>query len=621
MLFKNQKKYTVKKNVSFFQEFSPFFILLTGILIFAYLFLFPQDKAFPDVESNKPIILLISLYLFSVIYLIKRTFNKINNSSLSKKFKANQNLLNFINNTIKYAIVVINNDGYIQYWSNKAEEILEYSDEESINQHITKHIFPNTNAKKFITSKENKIPYDETAVTKNKTSISVAITSTPMKIYNTYWHILSIEDISQQAQTKQALIQTKEHLEIFIKKAPVAIAMLDNKMNYIAVSDYWYTDYNLKQHNIIGKNHYNIFPEIKKKKEWMDIHQRCLKGETIEKDEDKFIRSNGNVDWIKWKIEPWKEKDGTIGGLIMFTEPVTELKQQKIELEQHRDRLQHTIDQRTYEVEDKAAFINNNPAPVIHTDTKGTILTANPSANNLLLSNQHKKSLKDIFPDQIQYINKHIALRSEFQIEHYLDNKTYLFTFIYCREINSFYIYGTDISSKKQNEKELRMLKYSIDNSTVSVFWIKPDSTIFYVNNAACEILNYKKEELMKLKVTDIDAKITTEQWQAYYQNTKKNHSTSFESIQITKDGIKIPISVNSKYLFYENQEYIISFAIDIHERKQAEEELLLRTKQLKEFNQAMIGRELKVIELKKEINDLCLQQGKTAPYPAVWDE
>jgi len=41
-------------------------------------------------------------------------------------------------------------------------------------------------------------------------------------------------------------------------------------------SERWITDFKLSG-NIIGKNHYDVFPEIPEY--WKDIHQKCLKGE------------------------------------------------------------------------------------------------------------------------------------------------------------------------------------------------------------------------------------------------------------------------------------------------------------------------------------------------------
>ncbi|GEM_PF-1310728 len=59
----------------------------------------------------------------------------------------------------------------------------------------------------------------------------------------------------------------------------------------------------------------------------------------------------------------------------------------------------------------------------------------------------------------------------------------------------------------------------------------------------------------------------------------------------------------------------------DITERKRAEEEMRAANRELEEYNQAMVGRELRMIELKQEINALCAQLGQTPRYPLEDEE
>jgi len=53
----------------------------------------------------------------------------------------------------------------------------------------------------------------------------------------------------------------------------------------------------------------------------------------------------------------------------------------------------------------------------------------------------------------------------------------------------------------------------------------------------------------------------------------------------------------------------------DISERKEAEQQLIDHNKKLEWFNKAAVGRELRMVELKKEINALCKLLGKDIPY------
>lgn len=53
----------------------------------------------------------------------------------------------------------------------------------------------------------------------------------------------------------------------------------------------------------------------------------------------------------------------------------------------------------------------------------------------------------------------------------------------------------------------------------------------------------------------------------------------------------------------------------EIAERKRAEEELRATNAELAHFNEAMVGRELRMIELKQEINELCTRLGQPPRY------
>jgi two-component system sensor histidine kinase/response regulator len=131
-------------------------------------------------------------------------------------------------------------------------------------------------------------------------------------------------------QERKRAVQSLEHsrslLQSFVEHTPVAVAMLDQQLRYVAVSQRWYQDYQLGKRDIIGQHHYDVFPEIRNKKEWQDIHQRCLAGAIERREEDSLVRADGQTDWVRWEVRPWHDENGAIGGIIMFTEVITERK-------------------------------------------------------------------------------------------------------------------------------------------------------------------------------------------------------------------------------------------------------------------------------------------------------
>ena len=115
-------------------------------------------------------------------------------------------------------------------------------------------------------------------------------------------------------------------LELFVRNAPAAIAMLDKQMRYLVVSNRWIEDYQLAEKDIIGRTHYEVFPEIPER--WKQNHQDCLTGkvEVLRSEEDSFVRLDGRVDWLRWELRPWHNEEGEIGGLLMLSEVITKRK-------------------------------------------------------------------------------------------------------------------------------------------------------------------------------------------------------------------------------------------------------------------------------------------------------
>lgn len=127
----------------------------------------------------------------------------------------------------------------------------------------------------------------------------------------------------EHKHAKQKLSDRDEQLRLFIQQAPATIAMFDREMRYLAASNRWKQDYKIPEDiNIIGRSHYEVFPEIPDR--WKEVHRRGLAGESISADEDPFERSDGNTQWVKWEMHPWLDIDGHVGGLFIATEDVTE---------------------------------------------------------------------------------------------------------------------------------------------------------------------------------------------------------------------------------------------------------------------------------------------------------
>lgn len=135
----------------------------------------------------------------------------------------------------------------------------------------------------------------------------------------------ALMELNRTLEAQSALLHSSEELlKTFVKNVPAAVAMLDRDMRYLQVSDRWCTDYLPGRAQILGHSHYEIFPAMPER--WKEIHRRCLEGETLRADEDRWEGPDG-PHWARWEVRPWRTAGNAVGGILILAEDITRRKQ------------------------------------------------------------------------------------------------------------------------------------------------------------------------------------------------------------------------------------------------------------------------------------------------------
>jgi PAS domain S-box-containing protein len=188
-------------------------------------------------------------------------------------------------------------------------------------------------------------------------------------------------------------------LETFVRHVPAAVAMLDHEMRYLQVSDRWCADYSLRSDQMLGRSHYEIFPDIPER--WKEIHRRCLAGETLRADEDCWERTGRDPTWLRWEILPWGERDGKAEGLLIFSEDIT-----------GRKRMEATLHESEATIR---TLLESAAQAILAVDLRGTVVLVNRMAEEMFGYERDElpgKSIEDLLPERLR--DKHVAHRAEF---------------------------------------------------------------------------------------------------------------------------------------------------------------------------------------------------------------
>ena len=133
---------------------------------------------------------------------------------------------------------------------------------------------------------------------------------------------VAIQDVTELKRTELALHESEGRLRLFIEHAPAALAMFDRDMRYLCVSNRWLSDYGMEGRDLLGQTHYEIFPETPA--HWQEAHRRGLAGEVVRVETDCLQRPDGTEQLLRWEIHPWHNASGAVGGIVIFTEDISE---------------------------------------------------------------------------------------------------------------------------------------------------------------------------------------------------------------------------------------------------------------------------------------------------------
>lgn len=128
------------------------------------------------------------------------------------------------------------------------------------------------------------------------------------------------------------------------------------------------------------------------------------------------------------------------------------------------------------------------------------------------------------------------------------------------------------------NPDPAHLYRIMLDQSRDATFVLEPKtSRILEVSRVACEIWGYSRDEMIGMKVLDLNPSYKNiDDWYLRLQIIKDGRTSMFETTHLTKNGKILPLEISHRYVQTEDQDLVIAVARDISRRKGYEYELLL---------------------------------------------
>lgn len=188
---------------------------------------------------------------------------------------------------------------------------------------------------------------------------------------------------------------------------------------------------------------------------------------------------------------------------------------------------------------------------------------------------------------------------------------------IFLKEVTTTQIYyfgekavlaiARDITERKNIEQKILQsaeLYEMLTNTSMDGYWLCDiRGNILEVNNAYCKMTGYTKEEIINMGLSQLEANENQEEILKHIQRLMIYGYGKFETKHKCKNGESKSFEISATYSV--KLKKILAFLSDITDRKRAEKDLFEQMEAINKFNRLMLGREERMIELKKEINDL----------------
>jgi len=418
------------------------------------------------------------------------------------------------------------------------------------------------------------------------------------------------------------LVSAEEKYETIFENYSVAITLADTEEHIVSWNKYTEELLNMQENDLFMKPVSSLYPP----EEWQKIRKEHVRQKGIRyRIETKMLRKNVEPFDVDISLCILKGFKGEIVGSVAIITDITELKKAEKELMESEKRYRTIFD--------------NSAVAITLTDENEKIISWNKYAETLLGMNKddlYLRSVQDLYPvAEWQKIRSQDVRQKGMQ--HHLETKIIrknndpidVDLSLSVLKNHEDKVVGSigvikDITDQKRLEKTLeeseKKFKLLYEKAPVPYHTLSPTGLITDVNEKWCQTLGYAKEEVLGKSIFDfISEGERTRAQESFAQKifNGKSYTGGHEREYRTKTGEKRLFLIHDFFLF-DNDSRVVSVYTtmeDITETKIVEQTLKEKINELERYKIITVNREMKMMELKNEINELCTQLHQKPKY------
>jgi PAS domain S-box-containing protein len=397
--------------------------------------------------------------------------------------------------------------------------------------------------------------------------------------------ISTVQDVTERKRAEEALARERNLLRTLMDNLPDKVYIKDAETRYVLNNPAHLRSLGVtRQEDALGKTSFDFFPQPLAAQYYADEQEVIRTGRPLVEREELVVELA--ADQPAWHLTtkvPLRDSQGKLVGLVGVSRDITERKQTEEALRESEARLRDI----TFSMADWVWEVDANGV-YTYSSEKGSDFFG-PARENIigktpfdfmppeeveriapifsgLLAN--KAPIRDLENWNITKNGERICLLTNGVP--ILDGEGHL---------KGYRGVDKDITERKKAEEALReseaRFRAIFEHANDAIHVNSADDQILEVNERMCELVGYSREDLLTMRVADLQApEVRQQSGHSVSEDLERRGKTAFESVDLHRSGRRIPVEVSVARIEGAQGGRYVSVVRDITERKRAEEEI-----------------------------------------------